>query len=299
MCSKEFISKTTSEIKDMAPSQFYDTVTGYVTAGATKALITGGKNAVIQANYTFNPNNYKKTVSKITKKGKVSEYEIIVSENPKITIKVKDNGIVNYDIKKAEQKNGKMDVLYTLPDSKIKSFRVSAKNWSRTSSSQDNPRGFETQSLAYSIERTINRLNFYGYIFQIASDVDNNDTSNIEVWHQLGKMSVISDALIGTTQSKGYADTLIINDRSKSLIIIIPMQSVINDIYNIISHDDNFEGYNAQSINKSLQGIFKYHDQNKMTGTAAIISGRQYLNDLAVKLKYNAIKKYAIANKNN
>lgn len=298
MCSKEFIGKTTSEIKDMASSQLYNTVTGYITAGTTKALIAGGKSAVLQAEYSYNFNDgYQKTVSKTTKKGKVSEYEIVVSENPKITIKVKDNGIVNYDIKKAEQRNGKMDVLYTLPNSKMKSFRVSAKNWSNTYGTQDNPRGFETKSLAYSIERTINRLNFYRYIFQIGSDVNNNDTSNIEIWHQLGKMSVISDALIGTTQSKGYADTLIINDRSKPLIIVVPMQSVINDIYDIISDENNFKGYDAQSINDSLQGIFKYHDQNKMTGTAAVISGRQYLKNLAVTLKYSAIKKYAIANK--
>lgn len=122
---------------------------------------------------------------------------------------------------------GKMDVDFKLASKQgtQQSFRISAKNWSKLSG-----RDFGETSVAYALLRQvgIELTNMYSYSMGY-------EQGDFEGAHKMAQQTLLLDILMGFAQENHYADTLVINDRASSKVIVRSMSDII---HKLLSKDD-------------------------------------------------------------
>ena len=120
---------------------------------------------------------------------------------------------------------GKVDVMFSVPSvAGGKLFRISAKNWSSIANSIE--RIGETSILA-GIVRTMGTQGAYNYMFTMQHPWGSAGDSIISQSHEMAKLSIMFDVVMGYSQKSGFADTLVILDRQQKRI-------VVRDIFDLI-----------------------------------------------------------------
>ena len=181
-----------------------------------------------------------------------------------------------------KKRQGKMDINFILPDTKEgQQFRISAKNWANLKN-----RDFGSSNLAYTLLRTIGEegTDLYGYIM---SDDKRSDRSITQA-HKVAKLSIILDILMGYSQSKNFADTIVINDRSAG-------QMRIYSIYKIINHIDKniksikISGYNEDIIHNEMSTLRNQLLKSLKEGRSDTVRSLfyKYLQSVKVTLMYS------------
>lgn len=117
---------------------------------------------------------------------------------------------------------GKMDVDFKLAGAQgtQKPFRISAKNWSQLSG-----RDFGETSVAYALLRQVGleSTNMYSYSMGY-------EQGNVDEAHKMAQQALLLDILMGFAQEYHYADTLVINDRASSRVIVRSMSDIIHKL---------------------------------------------------------------------
>lgn len=128
------------------------------------------------------------------------------------------------------EKLGKMDVEFILPNTQ-EHFKVSAKNWKMLEN-----RDFGNTSLEAALMRTAGFNNTIGY--GIVVGFSNEPLQNA---HNYAKTCAFLDIVMGYSQETHYADTLIINDRQASQILVYSIHDLLNkfDYNGIIGYSDS------------------------------------------------------------
>lgn len=166
-----------------------------------------------------------------------------------------------------DEKQGKMDVLMTMPNSDD-TFRASAKNWTSFKH-----RDFGTTRLSYAILRSAGLNDLFAYGFGLGWSEYSGDISKL---HNFAKMAVLVDILMGYSQESGYADTIVINNRSHAHVYVYSMRSLLDkaasDLTNL-----KLIGYNDTEIANSINLDFSHHldNQNYMQSIYSSLSAFQ------------------------
>lgn len=174
-----------------------------------------------------------------------------------------------------QEAQGKIDIEFKMPnigDSFDKKFRVSAKNWNSLKN-----RDFGNTRLSYAILRSAGLNDMYTYAFAISYPKASGYSQQA---HKFAKACLLLDILMGYSQKTGYADTIIINDRSAQEIKVYSIYEIINRILNNLEKADGvFEGYNPGAIVGSLSSL----------NYSGKLSEQNYM-----KVIYNALSKFKI-----
>ena len=138
----------------------------------------------------------------------------------------------NFSISKTKDpfrnRRGKMDILFEMPiEGQIKQFRISAKNWG-TIIGGDSPRNFGKTGVGAALVRSIGEIDMINsFIEPILWERKTKRWYNA---HALARHSLLVDILMGYSQTNNYADTIVINDRSKKEIKVIAISDIIKAI---------------------------------------------------------------------
>lgn len=138
-------------------------------------------------------------------------------------------------------------------------YRVSMKNW------QDLNGDFGTTSAIYAILRTMRTEDTNRYLYALQentytnSNVEEGHQAIVQKAHQLAKYSILVDTLMGYSQKNGYADTLFINVRSKQKVVIVPIYSIIKEVYKELDKI-NVSGYPESAIGSSAELVKRATD---------------------------------------
>jgi hypothetical protein len=199
-------------------------------------------------------------ITKVGKKGqKTTTYNITGDNGSTLSIK----GVF-------DEKQGKMDVHMTLPGGQ--EFRASAKNWESMQK-----RDFGSTSLAAALLRSagLNEMLAYGVGLGWP-----NSYSSSETLHNYAKIAAIADIVMGYSQESGYADTIIINDRSRRHVFVYSMSEILKELYQKLS-ELSLPGYNPDSVQNALRNSLNWNqplagsDQNYMQSIYSTLSGIQ------------------------
>ena len=207
------------------------------------------------------------TITK-TEKNKTISYEITGQNNSKFSVK----GIF-------DKKQGKMDVLYTMPDgvaSTSPTFRISAKNWHTIDSSRD----FGSTSMLAALLRTTQEIDtVFSYALQA-----NYKEPILSKARNFGKVCAVVDIIMGYSQEAskkaGYADTIVINDRARRQIKVYSIDKILNKIQNNLNYDDylieKIEYHSSlnysRHLNEQIHIIFNELQSYKLAISAKILS---------------------------
>lgn len=169
-----------------------------------------------------------------------------------------------------DEKQGKMDVNLTLPGGQ--EFRASAKNWDSMQR-----RDFGDTSLAAALLRSagLNEMLAYGVGLGWP-----NSRANSETLHNYAKIAAIADIVMGYSQESGYADTIIINDRSRRHIFVYSMSEILKELYQKLS-ELSLPGYDPDSVQSALRNSLNWNrplagsNQNYMQSIYSTLSGIQ------------------------
>ena len=170
-----------------------------------------------------------------------------------------------------DEKQGKMDVQLTMPGSG-QIFRASAKNWESMQK-----RDFGSTSLAAALLRSAGLNEMFGYGIGLGWP---NSRANEQILHDYAKIAAIADIVMGYSQETGYADTIIINDRSKRHVYVYSMSEILKELYTKIS-ELALPGYNPDSVQHALRDSLNWNqalsgkDQNYMQSIYSTLSGIQ------------------------
>lgn len=158
-------------------------------------------------------------------------------------------------------RQGKIDVLLELPDIANQPFRISAKNWNSVND-------FGETNLWYALSRTVSKKTaLEHYMYSLAAYKANNN--QLKAAHDLAKMSVFLDTIMGYSQQNNYVDTLVINDRSKRKVHVFSIRRLLqnfrdNTSYIVITgYDENNVissarlAYDRYSLNGENTNAFK------------------------------------------
>jgi hypothetical protein len=107
-----------------------------------------------------------------------------------------------------------MDVEFTFNDTstgKQIPFRISAKNWLTLD------RDFGETNVIYALLRSAKNNGAVNYMFAMQ---DEHNDNNVQFAHMLAKYSLVTDILMGLSQSEKFADTIVINIRSERRVIV-------------------------------------------------------------------------------
>ncbi len=116
-------------------------------------------------------------------------------------------------------KQGKVDVILELPEASGANgrFRISAKNWKTINDLRD----LGSTTLLDAISRSggivsdgEEIIDSYAFAMQNPQEVFRN------VADELARISIFADIVMGLSQEEGYADTLVINDRTRNKILV-------------------------------------------------------------------------------
>lgn len=237
------------------------------TQGAQR-IGTGGKISIKKSGQKFG-----------TKKGEnIKEQQIHIVDGKK-SFDFKFTPTLDYN----SSRQGKADVFLNIGFGGVKGFRISAKNW------QDLDRDFGSTSVAYALLRSVGQTatKQYTYIMQ-----DKNARSQLQDAHNLAKLSIIADILMGYSQSNAYADTLVINLRngSASQIIVKSLKEVFNQLENNIE-TFTLKDYKENVIEQNLQSLSKSVNRRMREGRSKTYTDLAlgYLNSISISLRYSEI----------
>lgn len=198
----------------------------------------------------------------------------------------------------------KMDVRLYLSDSSIEDtpLRVSAKNWANLDGD------FGSTSMAYAITRSYNKafgakstslIDSKSLLSQTFYGLSGKTQYNLQDIHNLVKYSIAADILMGYSQSEGYADTIIINDRSESHLYVISIRKLMKNIYERIA---NFSVYNYKDENLQAdiseilsldqnfyQNVFETELPEEQAKRELVL---RYLQNIDTSIHFSAIKNY-------
>lgn len=133
-----------------------------------------------------------------------------------------------------ENKSGKMDILFTLPNinGQSKVFRISAKNWAVINNSRD----FGETDMLSAILRTTSELD-PAFKYAVQTNWDKMPEPYLSKAKQFGRICILVDVLVGYSQSTGYADTVVVNDRSDKKIKVYSMVKLLNKVQKNITDE--------------------------------------------------------------
>lgn len=200
-------------------------------------------------------------IIKVGKKGqKTTVYNITGDNGSTLSIK----GVF-------DEKQGKMDVQITMPGSD-QVFRASAKNWESLQK-----RDFGSTSLAAALLRSAGLNEMFAYGMGLGWP---NSYAPEQILHNYAKIAAIADIVMGYSQESAYADTIIINDRSKRHIFVYSMSELLDTLYKQLSAL-SLPGYNPESVQNALRNSLNWHtplsggNQNYMQSIYSTLSGIQ------------------------
>ena len=201
----------------------------------------------------------------------------------------------------------KMDIVLNLPElnkKEVSPLRVSAKNWHELKGD------FGTTSMAYAITRSYNKFqkgstdlsNSNSLLYQTFKEIgaekkEEGQQLQVQDAHNLAKYSIAADILMGYSQSEGYVDTIIINDRTKPKIHVINLNTLMNNIYTNI-RDFKVFNYDKETFEANFKNIL--NEQNisitNESGNTENINRLElilrYLQSTQTTIEYSAIKDY-------
>lgn len=163
------------------------------------------------------------------------DYKIVESKNKKGSKNIKyeivgENGSTISIGGEFSPRQGKMDVLFTMPDNH-EQFRISAKNWATLDG-----RDFGSTDLESALMRSGGFINTIAYGVGVGFA-----RSALQNAHDYAKACVILDIVMGYSQESNYADTLVINNRAAARIEVFSIEDLLNKInYNsILGYPEN------------------------------------------------------------
>lgn len=176
---------------------------------------------------------------------------------------------------------GKMDVNFILANKKNGTntpFRISAKNWSHISGHD-----LGETSVAYALLRQVglNQTHQYSYI------MGENDDSEVDNAHDMAQIALLLDILMGFAQKNNYADTLVINDRASSRIIV---KSIPDLVHNLLMQND-FKISQYEKVKSDIRAkhrimwkalVDKKHEKGKSKNYTNLSAA--YLNSVKIAL---------------
>lgn len=179
-------------------------------------------------------------------------------------------------------RQGKMDVNFTFNDSTGTAvpFRISAKNW------QTLDRDFGETNIAYALLRSAGNESAVEYMYAM-QDKYNNEIRDAA--HRLAKYSILIDILMGYSQVENYADTIVINVRSESRVIVASITDIIDQVNKDL---DNLQiaGYDDNTLHARMliirEAISKTQGRSKEFESLSL----KYLQATKVRLDYTAIQ---------
>lgn len=193
-----------------------------------------------------------------------------------------DNTAITASIDSGVAKQIKMDVDLTVKDGKgASNYRISAKNWATASGSIG-----ETYLLS-ALDRSLGGNTTITYGLTLLK----KDSNLLQTAHDLARLAVLADIITGMSQTKGYADTLVINARSRSHIYVINPAQLISDYFKG-KPGISIRGYKEQDLNDTAQNIMKVPPLNTISSpgrTGIYISSiLSYLSTIKLSVAFNA-----------
>lgn len=149
-------------------------------------------------------------------------------------------------------KQGKVDVILELPEATgvTGKFRISAKNWKTI----DDLRDLGSTTLLDAISRSggvvsdgEEIIDSYAFAMQNPQDAFRNAAD------ELARISIFADIVMGFSQEEGYADTLVINDRSRSRILVRNIPELILDSVEKNLDKLTIKGYDVSGLYNEAQ----------------------------------------------
>lgn len=250
------MNEPVDDIKQGVTSELIKKITK--TAGS---VVTGGNGTTIKLDNSYAP----KTKNKMIRIGK--------GRGASFTFKYEPQFNPN------SERQGKMDVELKLPQiGTSKPFRISAKNWGTL-------KDLGETSLVYALIRSLGKEQTLEYTY-ILQDRDNNQQQLTQA-HQLAKLAIVADILMGYSQTTQWADTLVINHRAKRQVIVQPML----DIFKSLEENLNklsIKGYREGVIQRNLLALSRSANWNDKYFQ---IMSLKYLQSIHVTLLYNSLIK--------
>lgn len=226
------LSNEMAEITD----NFEDEVIKYM----QDKIVLGGKNVargggLVDVDMSIK-SNFKKKIKK-TENGSTKifwQYQNITLSYDPSNITVLNTGV---------KKQGKVDVMLTLPDAMGgEKFRISAKNWKTI----DELRNLGSTSLLDAIHRNTGDLELDYYMLSM----QNPKEVYMQAADELAKICIFADIAMGLSQEEGYADTLVINDRTAKYLYVRNIPQMILDAVNKNLSSLALKGYDISSISE-------------------------------------------------
>lgn len=144
------------------------------------------------------------------------------------------------------KKQGKVDVTLTLPDAMGgEKFRISAKNWKTI----DELRNLGSTSLMDAIHRNTGDLELDYYMLSM----QNPKEVYMQAADELAKICIFADVAMGLSQKEGYADTLVINDRTAKHLYVRNIPQMILDAVDKNLSSLALKGYDVSSISEEAE----------------------------------------------
>lgn len=178
-------------------------------------------------------------------------------------------------------RQGKIDVLLNLPDIANQPFRISAKNWNSIND-------FGETNLWYALSRTVSKKTaLEHYMYSLAAHEANDN--QLKAAHDLAKMSVFLDTIMGYSQQNNYVDTLVINDRSKRKVHVFSIRRLLQNFRDNTSHIV-ITGYDENNVISSARLAYDRYSLNGENTNAfkqSLIAS--YIN-MRVSAKFTSLK---------
>lgn len=175
------------------------------------------------------------------------------------TFKLKDGSEIKINdtsFKPFESRDGKTDVII---QSQSDDFQISAKNWSSwiaTSYGLKKYQSFDTNFI-YAMIRSLGIDNTFAW----KQGINNSEKKPqlLNQYHNLGKYIIVADAIMGYSQVKNYADTLVIHNSSDKTIYVASIADLMTNIFNKIQ---NLEIKDYKDNIKNNKGIFSLKNED-------------------------------------
>ena len=176
-------------------------------------------------------------------------------------------------------RQGKIDVELNWGDNNTvpRNFRISAKNWNK------NMKDFGETQLGYALWRTLDDTGTRTYAHALGGNETVNDT--VKKAHELAKLSIIADTVMGYSQKSNYADVLVINQRSAKTVVVISLKDYFEKL-NLSTV--KIGSYQEGRVHKDLKQIYtKYHNIKDYEDIAL----SYLMSNHKVRITYNEIIK--------
>lgn len=226
------LSNEMAEITD----NFEDEVIEYM----QDKIVLGGQNVARGGGLVDVDMSIKSDFKKKTKKAENGSTKIFWQyQNITLSYDPSNITVLNTGVKK----QGKVDVMLTLPDAMGgEKFRISAKNWKTI----DELRNLGSTSLLDAIHRNTGDLELDYYMLSM----QNPKEVYMQAADELAKICIFADIAMGLSQEEGYADTLVINDRTAKYLYVRNIPQMILDAVNKNLSSLALKGYDVSSINE-------------------------------------------------